>query len=107
MVTPACAHAIMVSPEQSKQVGPAPALQYGLPTWACAYATAAPARPLGGGGGPLEARLVARRATLAASMRDWASAASRALRSSSAFCTRSAVSPLTFAYRPRSWASPL
>src|SRR5215471_15580828 len=57
--TPACAQAIIVSPEQSKQVGPVPPVQYDLLIWASAYATAAPARPLGGGswvtsaGGPL------------------------------------------------------
>src|SRR5262249_51751475 len=46
MLTPAAPHARMVSPEQSKHPGPAPAKQYGLPSWARAYAIAAPAPPL-------------------------------------------------------------
>src|SRR5690242_3443457 len=58
MRTPACAHAAMVRPEQSKVLGPAVANTYGLPSWARAYATAiAPfddvggGLPVGGGGG--------------------------------------------------------
>src|SRR5689334_2337266 len=47
--TPPCAHAIIVSPEQSKLSGPAPAYWYGLPICARAYATAAEAPPLGAG----------------------------------------------------------
>src|SRR5215472_10988041 len=46
MLSPAAPHARMVSPEQSKHPGPAPAKQYGLPSWARAYAIAAPAPPL-------------------------------------------------------------
>src|SRR5690242_16286662 len=47
--TPADAHAAIVRPEQSKTLGPAPAYWYGLPSWACANATAIAPRPLAGG----------------------------------------------------------
>src|SRR5215213_4410945 len=47
-LTPACPHAYMVRPEQSKVDGPDAAHTYGLPSLDLAAATATPARPLTG-----------------------------------------------------------
>src|SRR3954464_9518064 len=48
--TPACAHAHIVRPEQSKDEGPAAPNTYGAPTTDCAAAAAVAPAPVAGGG---------------------------------------------------------
>src|SRR2546430_17143329 len=51
-LSPPARHAHCVRPEQSKESGPAAPQTYGLPSWRCASAIAAPAPPFAAGAGP-------------------------------------------------------